>query len=161
MNVSLNLSEDEWSRKSLATEFVFAVPTKLLLFAWHKNDIWWAKSSEWAMHHKWSALYHHLRDGTRQVIVTSGAVIQDCIIPAGFDPETECIAEVELLTPSLLYKRDQHALGIVAVPTGAAESLRSRIWRIKNDHMNESLVPFAEALSNSRSGHVTGVAPYA
>jgi len=161
VNVTLKLSEDEWGRKSLATEFAFEVPTKLLLYARFKNDLWWVKSSEWETRHQWAAQYHHLRDGTRQVIITSGAVLQNCIIPAGFDPETECQAEVEILKPSWLYRCGEHAVGIVAVPSGTAESLRNGIWRLKPTHMNESLTPFDEALSYSRSGHATGLAPYA
>ena len=161
MNITLHLSEDEWGRKSLSTELAFEAPTKLLLYACLKNELWWAKSSEWATHHKWSAQYHHLRDGARQVIITSGVILQDCIIPAGFDPETECQAEVKILTPSLLYRRGEHAVGIVVVPSGTAESVRNGLWRLKPAHMNESLVPFSEALSRSRNGHVTGLASYA
>ena len=161
MNVALNLSEDEWGRKTLATELTFEAPTKILLYACLGKELWWAKSSGWATRHKWSAQYHHLRDGARQVIVTCSAVIQDCIIPASFDPETECQAEVKVLVPSLLYRRGEHAVGIVAVPSGAAESLRNGLWRLKPAHMNESLAPFSGALSRSRNGHVTGLAPYA
>ena len=159
MKEELKLSEDEWGRKSLAGEFTFAVPTKLLLFAWFRNELWWVKSPEWATKHSYVAQYHHLRDGGRQVIITSGAVLQHCIAPAVYEPDAGVHVEIQPLTPSVLYRRDAHAVGLVAVPTGAAESRRNGIWCLKPTHMNESLVPFSRALLNSRGGHAVGWAP--
>jgi len=125
VNVALKLSEDEWGRRSLSADLVFEQPVKVLMCAWLGSEWWWAKSPKWRTHYNWAAQYHHLRDGSRQVIVTCGALLQDCVIPAGFDPEAPGQAEVEFLKPSALYQKESHGLGLIVVPQGAARSLRN------------------------------------
>ena len=153
MNVALELSKDEYGRSSLCATLHFEVPVKILTYAWMEREIWWTKSSMWSTNYNWNAQYHHLRDGTRQVIVTCASILQNCVIPAGFDPDASSLAEVEMLKPSVLYQKGEHGLGLVVVPEGAATSMRNGIWRLKQTHMNPSLQPLSQALMFTRAGH--------
>ena len=99
-----------------------------------------------------SVLYHHLSDNSRQVIVSCGAVLEHCVVPPACEPTAASHVQLKLLQPVTLYKCGEHGLGIVAVPQGAARTMRNGIWQLKRAHMNPSLEPFSAALFTTRRG---------
>jgi hypothetical protein len=159
VDVVLALSEDNHGRRSLSTDLVFDRPAKILNYVWRGTDMWWVKSPEWSTHYHWAVQYHHLRDGSRQVIVNCGAVLQHCIASAAVDPDCGCESAVDWLRPSVLYRKGQHGVGLVAVPDGAAEALRNGIWRLKSSHVNEALAKFSSALAQGRGGSAKRFSP--
>ena len=174
MKVTLKLSEDAWQRKALAADLSFVVPAKVLVFAWMGCDLWWAKSSHWSTEHEWTARYLQAELGWSYVLVDCRgrpsspdvpndsrwhAWIPDCCIPVGHEPDAAAAAEVDFLKPAVFHQRAGHGVGLIAVPHGAAKSLRTGIWRLKQTQMNESLEPFATALFQTRTGRVKGFMP--
>ncbi len=155
MIINLTFAMDEWMRAALSATFQAPEPAHLLAFVEHGPDLWWAKSPVARTDLAYSALYHHVRHehAQRQVIVSCGATIQDCVIPEGFDPGGPLEVQLEPLLPCTLYARHAHRLGLILVPKSATKSMRNRIWRLKSAFLSPALAPFAEALAHGRSGH--------
>lgn len=158
MTLRITFTQDDWGRAMLAAELEFALPARVLLFAWLGNDMWWAKSSRCEARHSWTALYHHLADGSRQAIVTCGAVLEHCVLehcvlPARCEPLASTQVALQFLQPVVLYRSGAHGLGIIAVPQGASKTLRNGIWQLKREYMSACIEPFAAGLSMSRRGH--------
>lgn len=128
------------------------MPARLMLFAWHGNDMWWAKSTTCGVYHPWTALYQHLADGARQVIVHCDAVLEHCIVPPVCEPIAALEVELNFLRPIILYACAMHGLGLVAVSKDASRMMRNGIWQLKPECMNPSLAPFAAGLFKTRCG---------
>ena len=156
MKINLTFTVDAWKRVTVSAVFTWSEPAHLLAFIEHGPDMWWAKSPVAKTELTYSAHYHHVRhqQGQRQVIVSCGATIQDCVIPEGFDPGAPAEIQIEPLRPSTLYAQHPHRLGLILVPKSATKSLRNRIWRLKPALLSPALAPFAEALARGRSGHL-------
>ncbi|HMP75755.1 MAG TPA: hypothetical protein PKE12_05595 [Kiritimatiellia bacterium] len=123
-------------------------------FARFGEEFWWAKSPLASTEHPYSVLYHHVNDATkRQVIVTCGSVIQECVIPVGFDPQGPTTAAFELSTPSIIYEHGGHALGIIVIPKTETKTMRNRIWKIKDLARIKGQTLFDDALTHGRAGH--------
>ena len=154
MNIALNFQKDEWGRSSLSTVIHTDDLSRILTFARFGNDIWWAKSPLASTDHAYSVQYHHVHDATkRQVIVTCGSVIQNCVIPTGYDPESPITAVIEMSTPSTIYQSGLHSLGVIIIPKADTSTLRNRIWRIKASVDRHKLILFSDALAHGRTGH--------
>ena len=159
MKVALSVSEDGYGRRSIAADLAFDEPARVLVFAWLNSEMWWAKSSAWQSQYRWCALYQHLAEGSRQIIITCGVILGKCIVPSGCEPEAAGDAEVDLLRPAVLFRRGGHGLGIIVVPQGAAKTMRNGIWQLKPSYMNPSLEPFERALICTRTGYVNDFVP--
>ena len=159
MKINLTITVDAWKRVTLSAVFTWPEPAHLLALIEHGPDLWWAKSPAAKTDLTYSAHYHHVRHqhGQRQVIVSCGTTIQDCIIPEGFDPGTPGAVHLEPLLPCTLYAQFPHQLGLILVPKNTTKSLRNRIWRLKSAFQSPDLAPFAKALAQGRSGHFRSV----
>ncbi len=155
MNIMLAFARDAWGRASLSAALHTDEPSRVMTFAEFGDNIWWAKSPFATTDHTYSVLYHHVDNAEqRQVIVTCGSIIQDCVIPKGFDPSASQEAMIEPLTPSIIYSHGIHRLGIIVLPKTTTRSMRNRIWKLKDDFYSCALMPYADALSHGRTGHL-------
>jgi hypothetical protein len=154
MKITLSFSEDEWGRASLTGAIPTEEPCHALIYSFYKGNCWWAKSSNAMSELEYSAFYHHVYNcEQRQVIVNCGNIIQDCVIPKGYDPTHSQVADIQPLIPSVIYSCREHELGIILIPKRGTKSLRNKIWRLKESFMNDSMLPFIDALSHGRQGH--------
>ena len=154
MKIALDFNKDEWGRSSLTTIIHTNEPSRILTFARFGEDVWWAKSPLASTDHPYSVLYHHVHDATkRQVIVTCGSVIQECVSPIGFDPQGPTTATLELSTPAIIFEHGEHALGIIVIPKTETKTMRNRIWRIKDLGRIKSQTLFDDTLTHGRTGH--------
>lgn len=154
MNIELSFATDSYGRASLTTTFLNKEHSHVLTFVKYGDELWWGKSPVAKEECEYSAFYHHVHDlQKRQVIVTCGSIIQECVIPSGYDPTGSCQAVVEPFVPSIIYSKGVHSLGLILFPKSATKTMRNRIWKLKEAFFKPELMSYVEALSLGRIGY--------
>jgi len=157
MKAIFKVSTDEYSRKILSSHMNFEEDVRVMAFAWYENKVWWTKTGQCLQNFSIQIMYSHLLNSDRQVMVTvGGAVICDCKIPNGYDPETGQEIIIKYLLPIIIYKKQEHGVGLVICPESTLKPLRNRIWRLKPAYYSNSRLFFEPALSKTRHGSMLG-----
>ena len=157
MTTTVTFDRDSYGRAMLTARIQSHEPSHVLAFAEYDDTVWWTKSPVATTEHGYSALYHHVyrQNEQRQVIVTCGGIIQDCVIPTGYDPSESQVLTIEPMIPATIYLHGTHRLGLILLPKDVTKSMRNRIWRLKPEWNSPELKRFAEALSHGRCGTIS------
>jgi hypothetical protein len=154
VNFELKLSHEPWGIVLEGT-VEFAEEIRCLLFAWNGNEVAWAKSSQLEKSVDLSLCYYPSPIGRAQLItrVGSGWSTELMLKPHQRPTSgTSCSAEPNQV--SILYRTEDHGVGLVALLPECTQSRRKKLWHIRPERVSDALQLFVQAYG--RAGTFTG-----
>ena len=147
--LDLTISPQPWGTV-LEGRVELAEPMRLILFAWNRQELAWAKAPGIETSAEIFLCYYPSPIGRIQLITRVGmGSSTELMLSPNQCPIAGAECDIEPNKVSILYRTANHGVGLIAVSKNCTQSRRKKLWHLRSDSVSDELRIFVPAYGRS------------